>query len=135
MGNMWRLSVSGVAELNDDPDYGVAWEPIQCKGVVPGNISYHKPAVFGHEVVIFGGTHGDENTSEVWEFDSNKLTWRKMNQTGDIPKARDDHALCKVSDTTFIVFGGFVEGQRVNECYMGTKSGNTIQWQPIGQDG
>jgi len=48
MGNMWRLSVSGVSELIADPDYGVSWESVTCRGIVPGNISHHKPAVFGH---------------------------------------------------------------------------------------
>jgi len=47
MGNMWRLSISGLQELSEDPDYGVSWEPITFKGN-PGNISHHKPAVFGH---------------------------------------------------------------------------------------
>ena len=75
MGNMWRLSISGVQELNDDPDYGVAWELISCKGHLPGNIAYHKPVVFGHKVLIFGGTIDDNSTTEAYEFDSNKFIW------------------------------------------------------------
>ena len=55
MGNMWRLSVSGLTELMNDPDYGVAWETVKCTGTIPGNISHHRPAVFGNSVVVFGG--------------------------------------------------------------------------------
>ena len=48
MGNMWKLSISGVEELENDPNYGVQWEPVREKGHVPGKISHHKAAVFGH---------------------------------------------------------------------------------------
>ena len=98
MGNMWRLSVSGIQELCDDPDYKVEWEPINCKGHVPGTISYHKPAVFGHSVVVFGGIIDNDDADEAYEFDSNKFIWTKMKQTGDVPKPRDDHALCQIDD-------------------------------------
>ena len=85
MGNMWRLSVNGIQELMDDPDYGVSWEPIQCKGALPGNISHHKTAVFGHTVVIFGGIIDHDNAKEAYEFDSTKFIWSKMQQTGSVP--------------------------------------------------
>jgi len=61
MDNMWRLSISGVQELGDDPDYGVSWELISCKGHKPGRISYHKPVVFGHTVLVFGGCINDDS--------------------------------------------------------------------------
>jgi len=110
MPSMWRLNVSGVQELIDDSEYEVAWEPINCKGHVPGNISHHKSAVFGHTVVCFGGIIDNDNALEAYEFDSNKFVWSKMKQEGDIPKPRDDHALCQVDDQSFVIFGGYVEG-------------------------
>lgn len=27
-----------------------------------------------------------------------------------------------------MIFGGFVQGSRTNECYLGTKTGNTLNW-------
>ena len=110
MGNMWRLSISGVQELVDDSDWNVSWEPVNCKGHLPGNISFHKSAVFGSNVLIFGGIIESENASDAYEFDSNKFVWTKCKQSGDIPKPRDDHALCKVDDQSFVIFGGYVEG-------------------------
>ena len=98
MGNMWRLSVSGVQELVDDPEWNVCWEPISCKGHLPGNISFHKSAVFGSNVLIFGGIIENDNANDAFEFDSNKFTWKKLKQTGDVPKPRDDHALTEVDD-------------------------------------
>ena len=80
MSNMWRLSISGIHELMSDPEYGVQWEPIEFKGqgALPGKISHHKPAVFGHTVVIFGGNNEFDNTTDAFEFDTNKNTWHKM---------------------------------------------------------
>lgn len=28
MSNMWRLSINGIKELVEDPEYGVSWEHI-----------------------------------------------------------------------------------------------------------
>lgn len=80
MSNMWRLSISGIHELMNDPEYGVQWEPITPKGqgALPGKISHHKPAVFGHTVVVFGGNNEFDNTTDAFEFDTNKNTWHKM---------------------------------------------------------
>lgn len=79
MGNMWKLSINGINELMDDRDYGVFWEPVNCKGAMPGNISHHKPAVFGHSVVFFGGINEYDNCPDAYEYDSNKNTWSKLN--------------------------------------------------------
>ena len=84
MGNMWRLSVSGLTELMNDPDYGVAWETVKCTGTIPGNISHHRPAVFGNSVVVFGGIlNADQNIVETYEFDPSRCSWSKMKQSGD----------------------------------------------------
>ena len=78
--------MSGCSELMSDPDYGVSWEQVNCSGTIPGNISHHRPAVFGHSVVVFGGIlNSDQNISEAYEFNSTKCSWSKLKQTGDIP--------------------------------------------------
>lgn len=55
MASMWRLSISSVNDLERDPESGASWEPISFKGTCPGKISHHRAAVFGNNVVIFGG--------------------------------------------------------------------------------
>jgi hypothetical protein len=40
--------------------------------------------------------------------------------------------LCQIDDERFLVFGGFVEGSRTNDCYLGKKNGTTIDWEKIG---
>jgi len=54
-----------------------------------------------------------------------------MKQTGEVPKPRDDHSLSQIDDQSFLIFGGYVEGSRVNECYVAKKLGNTLEWKLI----
>lgn len=49
-----------------------------------------------------------------------------------MPKPRDDHSLAQIDDKSFLIFGGFVQGSRVNECYSCKKNGNTLEWKRIG---
>jgi hypothetical protein len=48
-----------------------------------------------------------------------------------VPKPRDDHSLSQIDDQSFLIFGGFVQGSRVNECYTATKNGNTLDWTKV----
>ena len=62
MSNMWKMNIEGIKELMDDPENGCCWELINCKGKVPGKISHHKAAVFGHTVIVFGGIDCIDNS-------------------------------------------------------------------------
>ena len=118
----------------EDSECGVSWELVQQKGNPPTSISHHKPAVFGQHVVVFGGiTDGDDNPN-AYEFDSIKSTWTVLKQTGNIPKPRDDHSLAQIDDNSFLIFGGFVEGSRTNECFIGTRSLGQIEWKRVAEN-
>lgn len=78
--------------------------------------------------MIFGGINDYDNTLDAFEFDSIKYTWTKLKQTGSVPKPRDDHSLSQINDTSFLIFGGFVQGSRVSECYTCKKNGSTLEW-------
>ena len=132
MSNMWMMDIGSIEQLMEDPNYGAKWEPVECKGTIPGNISHHTSAVFGSTVVIYGGINDYDNNPDAFEFDSSKNAWSKMKQTGDVPKSRDDHSMSQIDDKSFVIFGGFVEGSRVNECFVCTKNGHTLEWKQIG---
>ena len=78
MGNMWKMSISGIHELMDDPENGVCWEAVNCKGTTPGKISHHKSAVFGLSVIVFGGIDCLDNFEDTFEFNSQTNTWSKI---------------------------------------------------------
>lgn len=50
-----------------------------------------------------------------------------------MPKPRDDHSLSQVDGNAFVIFGGFVAGSRVNECYHCSKNGGTLDWKQVGE--
>jgi hypothetical protein len=132
MGNMWKMSISGIHELMDDPENGVCWEQVNTKGTQPGSISHHKAAVFGLSVIIFGGNKFLDNLDITYEFNSQTCTWAKIKQTGDIPKPCDDLSICQIDDSSLMIFGGFCAGSRVNNCYIATKTGSTLEWKEVG---
>ena len=70
---MWRLSITGVDDLKVHKDTSVCWENIKQKGTVPGNLSHHKTAVFGHSAVVFGGIQNNDDCIEAYEFDTSKM--------------------------------------------------------------
>jgi len=90
---MWKLSISEIKELIEDPENMISWKPVDTTGDVPGNISHHKAAVFGHQVVIFGGINDYENNPHTYEFDTSRNKWTKLTQNGEVPEPRDDHSL------------------------------------------
>ena len=47
--------------------------------------------------------------------------------SGTIPKPRDDHSLSQIDSKTFLIYGGFVEGSRVNDCYIAKKNSSSSQ--------
>ena len=134
MANMWKLSLPGVEELANDSNYGVQWEPVKDRGQTPGKISHHKAVVFGSSVIIYGGMSGINEITDVYEFDCNKEAWSKMKQSSNGPKPRDDHSLAKVDEERFIIFGGFVNGSRTNECWLATKQGSQLIWEQLAKD-
>jgi hypothetical protein len=134
MGNMWKMSIGGVHELMDDPENGVCWETVNCKGTIPGKISHHKAAVFGLSVIVFGGIDCLDNFEDTFEFNSQTNTWSKIKQSGDIPKPCDDLSISQIDDSSLLIFGGFCSGSRVNSCYIATKTGSTLEWKEVGQN-
>ena len=110
----------------------MSWETVQMKGAVPGKISHHKPAVFGQSVMMYGGINDDKCT--IWEFDSIKNSFAQIKQTGDVPKARDDHSCSQIDEESIVIFGGFVEGSRCNEIFVAKKNGLNLEWKQVGTD-
>ena len=131
---MWRLSIAGVEDLKIHKDAGVQWEHVQQKGTIPGNLSHHKTANFGHSAVVFGGIQNNDDCLEAFEFDTTKMQWSKLKQTGDCPKPCDDHSLAQIDEKSFLIFGGFVAGSRVNSAFICSKNGATLDWKKCGEN-
>ena len=77
---------------------------------------------------------GINEIADVYEFDCNKESWSKMKQSGDVPMPRDDHSLSVIDSSRFIIFGGFVNGSRTNDCFVAERSGNALIWSKLAVD-
>jgi hypothetical protein len=69
------------------------------------------------EVLFYGGSKGEDSNAEIFIFNATTTQWQTIHLAeaagGLLP--RDDHALSDCYNGSFIVFGGFVNGSRVNE--------------------
>lgn len=101
--------------LNDtwlyDPVANVWTELIPEDVVPPARMDHamvYDPA--GHRLIMFGGWSGDTAFNDTWAYDPAANTWTDLDPAGDLPPARDSHAMVYDPDTgTIILFGGFTE--------------------------
>ena len=65
--SMWRVSLTGIHALKQDPFYPVEWECVSTHGKGPGKISHHTCYVMTpKEVLFYGGLKGDDSNSEIF---------------------------------------------------------------------
>lgn len=94
------------------------WELVQPSGRGPGRISHHTASVRpSKEIVFYGGLKGEESNNEIFLFNPNTNSWLIVNPSNASENVlpRDDHVMSDLSDGSFLIFGGFVNGSRVNE--------------------
>ena len=67
---------------------------------------------------LFGGSKDDGDwNGELFWLNLKSLEWRVVHsESEDKAKARDDHSMASADDG-FYIFGGFVEGKRMNDLY------------------
>lgn len=94
------------------------WEQITTTGAKPDAISRHTAVVNGDEMYIFGGTKNNgESNEDLLCLNFKSLEWRVVHSDSeDKAKSRDDHSMAVASDG-FYIFGGFVNGKRMNDLY------------------
>jgi hypothetical protein len=79
---MWRVSLTGIRELTEDPFYPVSWEQIHTEGKGLGRISHHRASVqSATEVLFYGGLLGDESNNRVVSFDCTNNLWTRVDMT------------------------------------------------------
>ena len=71
---------------------------------------------------LFGGSNGLNNNETFFALDLNTLRWEVVkqkafeNNADNLPKSADEHTAVIMEDK-MILFGGFVDGERVNTVY------------------
>ena len=73
---MWRVSLTGIHALKQDPFYPVEWECVATTGKSPGKISHHTCSIIsGKEVIFYGGLKGDDSNSEIFIYNALSSAW------------------------------------------------------------
>lgn len=115
---MWRVSLTGIHALQQDPFYPVEWECVTTTGRSPGKISHHTCSMMkgNKEVIFYGGLKGDDSNAEIFIYNALGSSWTTVHLSPQATvEPRDDHAMCDKGDGNFMVFGGFVNGSRVDD--------------------
>jgi len=131
LDNMWRLNIDELDPLERDPYYPLHWEPVTVSGAGPGKISHHTCATISSQMVLFGGQIGIDDNSAVYTFDLPRCTWSRLEAGPGVPQPRDDHVLVQLNpdESSLLIFGGFVNGSRVNEVYEMRIEGEKVEFE------
>ncbi len=88
------------------------WNELQINGKRPGKRYGHTLCFSKPNVILFGGSTGNETINETWILDllQNKFQWTKIENIGEFPPPRVYHSadLCRFGGATgmMIIFGG-----------------------------
>ena len=79
--------------------------------------------VFGSKMYLFGGSNGFESNTNMFTLDLNTYKWDVIrekalnNDHKNLPESADEHTVVVLRDQR-ILFGGFVNGERMNKTYV-----------------
>jgi len=106
---------SGEAQLN--------WMELKTSGIkMPPPISNHTSVISKNKMYLYGGSIGLSSNPVFYALDLTKLIWETVrtkpyqNIEENTPAPRDEHTAI-IHDEQMIVFGGFVDGERVNHTF------------------
>ena len=76
MDTVWRVCLSDIQEMDNDPYMTVEWQPVKCTGTGMGKISHHSAIVVSNSKVLFyGGLLGEDSNEKVYVLDLNRHHW------------------------------------------------------------
>lgn len=116
ISSMWRVNLSAIQQLQNNPNTKAGWELVTTSGKDIGKISHHTCAkVSPKEVVFFGGLKGENSSQNVHMLNLVTNNWTNLAVKSKIADlGRDDHACADFGNGTFLTLGGYVNGSRVN---------------------
>jgi hypothetical protein len=100
-----------------------SWRPVVALGTPPARRSGALGAVHGSRMYVFGGYDGRDGNyfNDLFAFDFETRTWSQLEQRGQVPEPRTDHAMALLCDGArrgrLYVFGGFDGRTRFNNLY------------------
>lgn len=65
---------------------------------------------------MFGGTFSNKDKHYFYSLDLKNYKWEIIFSRGEVPLQRDEHS-ANFYDSSMVIFGGFVAGERVRDMY------------------
>lgn len=107
MNDLWEFNV----ETNK-------WkEIISYKGKPPTPRAAHTGVSYKNTYYIFGGNSFDKEQNDLYEFNVQNFTWKKIVTTGDIIPPRFWHSACVNSKGELYVSGGFLKDSNLRDLW------------------
>ena len=79
MSSLWRVNLTKVHAMDEDPYLTVEWEPVKTVGGDIGKISHHSAIVCApNKVIFYGGLVGEDSNDKVYLFDLVKHSWSQI---------------------------------------------------------
>lgn len=79
MSSLWRVNLTKVHAMDEDPYLTVEWEPVKTVGGDIGKISHHSAVVCApNKVIFYGGLVGEDSNDKVYLFDLVKHSWSQI---------------------------------------------------------
>jgi hypothetical protein len=109
---------------------GGLWKQHNPVSIVPSSRFSHDTAVLNNNnIVLFGGYGLNDYSisvlSDTWEYDSSTRNWTKINITGSIPNARQDHTLTYIDNNQALLFGGYDGNNPLQDTWVYESTSNT----------
>lgn len=128
ISSMWRVNLSAIQQLQHNPSTKAGWEQVTTTGRDIGKISHHTCSmVSAKEIVFFGGLKGENSSQNVHMLNLVSNNWTNLalkSKIGDL--GRDDHACADFRNGSFLTFGGYVNGSRVDEVVRFKLEGSSL---------
>ena len=93
-------------------------------------------AAFDGYVLAFGGADRTPlSMNDLWKFELASNTWTQVEEKGDCPTPRSEHAVCTLGEKYMFLFGGidFNEEAVFNDLYV--LNTETMEWKYAGESG
>jgi N-acetylneuraminic acid mutarotase len=116
-------SGEGFGYLNDTWAYdptAKSWASLTPTGDLPSAREYHSMVYdsAAGKMILFGGWNDSAEFNDTWAYDPTANRWASLTPTGEVPSARDSHAMVYDSATgKMILFGGCDENAEFNDTW------------------
>jgi N-acetylneuraminic acid mutarotase len=113
-----------------------AWTELVPKGDLPSARGGHSLVYDSHEhkVVLFGGATEHSRFGDTWAYDPAANAWIELDPDGELPSARDGHAMVyDPRDGIVILFGGWDGSTDLNDTWTYDLAANAwTELDPVG---